>query len=91
MSDIVARLVRVHGDVQGVFFRDSTRTEASRRGVAGWVRNCSDGTVEALFEGDPGEVDALVRWCQSGPPRATVDRVDEQAADPDGLTTFEVR
>jgi acylphosphatase len=87
----VARRVRVHGEVQGVFFRDSTRAEAQRRGVAGWVRNCSDGTVEAVFEGDPDAVAALVRWCGSGPPRATVDRVDEEAADPEGLTTFEVR
>ena len=49
-----------HGRVQGVFFRDSTRREAERRGVAGWARNTADGTVEAVFEGSPEAVDALV-------------------------------
>ena len=66
-SDVVARRVTVHGRVQGVFFRDSRRREASSRGVAGWVRNCADGTVEAWFEGAPDAVEALVAWARRGP------------------------
>lgn len=82
----MAKRVRVHGDVQGVFFRDSVRQEAERRGIAGWVRNCEDGTVEALFAGD--EADALVDYCRTGPPRATVERVEvsDDDAQPDGFT-----
>ena len=53
----VRRRVVAHGRVQGVFFRDSTRAEAERRGVSGWVRNTERGTVEAVFEGDPDMVD----------------------------------
>jgi acylphosphatase len=56
MSEHVARRVVVHGSVQGVFFRDTTRRHAESRGVAGWVRNRSDGTVEAHFEGEPDAV-----------------------------------
>ena len=91
MSDVIARRVRVHGRVQGVFFRDSTQREASSRGVAGWVRNCDDGTVEALFEGSPDAVEELVGWARSGPSQASVDRVDVDEADPSGLESFEVR
>jgi acylphosphatase len=87
----VARRVRVHGRVQGVFFRDSARREAERRGVAGWVTNRDDGTVEALFEGASGDVDALVAWCRSGPSQAHVERVDSDDTEPSGLGGFEVR
>ncbi len=65
-GDRVRRRVVVHGDVQGVFFRDSTRGEAERRGVAGWVTNRSDGAVEAVFEGEPDAVERLVRLCRGG-------------------------
>jgi acylphosphatase len=85
------RRVVVHGDVQGVFFRDSTRDEAERRGVAGWVTNRSDGAVEAVFEGDPDAVAALVDFCRSGPSRASVERVEESEQEPEGLEGFEVR
>ena len=81
----------VHGEVQGVFFRDSTRAEAERRGVAGWVTNRSDGAVEAVFEGDPDAVAALVEHCREGPPRARVERVDEEREEPEGLDGFRVR
>jgi acylphosphatase len=91
MSESVARRVRVHGRVQGVFFRDSTRSEASRRGVAGWVRNCADGTVEAVFEGDRTAVEALVAWCSSGPPDASVSDVAVTDLPPSGLSGFDVR
>lgn len=66
----------VHGRVQGVFFRDSMRREAQRLGIAGWVRNRSDGTVEAVVQGEPSAVDAIVRWARRGPEHAQVERVD---------------
>ena len=91
MSEVVARRVRVHGEVQGVFFRDSTQREASSRGVRGWARNCSDGTVEAWFEGEADAVAALVEWARSGPSRASVSDVEVEEADPSGASGFEVR
>jgi acylphosphatase len=87
----IRRHVVVHGNVQGVFFRDSTRDEAEKRGVAGWVRNRSDGTVEAVFEGDSGAVAALVEFTQSGPSRADVERVEVEEEEPEGLDRFDVR
>jgi acylphosphatase len=87
----IRRHLVVHGNVQGVFFRDSTRDEAQKRGVAGWVRNRSDGTVEAVFEGDSGSVEALVDFAKSGPSRADVERVDVEDEQPEGLDRFEVR
>jgi len=86
----VRRRVTAHGRVQGVFFRDSTREEAERRGVAGWVRNTDDGTVEAVFEGDPEAVGALVEICRSGPGSADVERLDVDEEEPEGLEGFEV-
>jgi acylphosphatase len=88
---VVRRHVIVSGRVQGVFFRDSTRREASRRGVAGWARNNADGTVEAVFEGDAGAVDALVEFCRAGPGHADVDAVSVASEEPEGLRGFEVR
>ena len=81
----------VHGHVQGVFFRDSLREEASRNGVAGWASNRSDGTVEAAFEGDPEAVDRVVDFCRSGPRGAEVERVESFEEKPEGLTDFTVR
>ena len=81
----------VDGYVQGVFFRDSCQREAARVGVAGWVRNRNDGAVEAVFEGAPDAVDAMVRWCRAGPPRARVDRVRVIDEEPEGLTRFTVK
>ncbi len=72
----VRKRVVVHGRVQGVFFRDTCRREAARRGVTGWVTNRSDGAVEAVFEGPPDQVEAMVEWAHSGPPSAVVKRVD---------------
>ena len=80
----------MHGRVQGVFFRDTCRREAERRGVTGWVRNEPDGTVGALFEGPPDAVDALVAWCRQGPPYAEVRRVEVSDPAPTGCTTFDV-
>ena len=87
----MAKRVVVHGSVQGVFFRDTTRRRAESRGVTGWVRNCSDGTVEALFEGDPDAVDALLRFAGEGPRGARVDRVEVSDAEPEGRGGFEIR
>ena len=87
----VRRRVVVRGEVQGVFFRDSTEKEARSRGVAGWVRNRDDGSVEAVFEGDSDAVEALVGFCRSGPSRADVDDVDVSEEEPEGLDSFEVR
>jgi acylphosphatase len=86
----IRRRVTAHGRVQGVFFRDSTREEAERRGVAGSVRNTGEGTVEAVFEGDEAAVDALVEFCRSGPGSADVERVDVEEEEPEGLEGFEV-
>jgi acylphosphatase len=91
MSMVVRRRVVVHGHVQGVFFRDTARREASRRGVAGWITNRPDGAVEAVFEGPPDEVAAMVAFCESGPRGADVDRVDVDEEEPEGLNGFDVR
>lgn len=68
--------VLVSGKVQGVWFRESTREEAERLGVGGWVRNLPDGRVEAVFTGPPPAVDRLVAWCHRGPPAAQVASVE---------------
>jgi acylphosphatase len=91
MSEPIRRHVVVHGNVQGVFFRDSCRREAETRGVAGWVTNRSDGAVEAVFEGDAGAVEALVDWCRRGSRGADVSSVDVEPEDPEGLSGFSVR
>ncbi len=88
---MIRRRVIAHGRVQGVFFRDSTRREAGARGVAGWARNRPDGTVEAVFEGEPGAVEALVAFTREGPPRAAVERVEVFEEEPEGLSGFEIR
>ena len=82
--------VRAHGRVQGVFFRDSVRREAARRGVAGWARNCSDGTAEAVFEGAADDVAAMVEFVRRGPGHSSVDRVEESREPPEGLSGFSV-
>ena len=80
----------MHGRVQGVFFRDTVRRRALAAGVAGWVRNNRDGTVEAVLEGDPGSVDRLVDFCHAGPRGAIVERVDVTDEQPEGTTGFRV-
>jgi acylphosphatase len=87
----VRRHVWVAGRVQGVFFRGTCEQVARARGVDGWVRNLPDLRVEAVFEGPPEAVDALVAWCRSGPPGARVDRVEVVVEEPVGETGFEVR
>lgn len=68
--------VYVSGRVQGVFFRTETQDEATRQGVDGWVRNLSDGRVEAVFEGEKDRVERLVEFCRRGPPGARVTGVE---------------
>ncbi|MBD0328988.1 MAG: acylphosphatase [Thermoleophilia bacterium] len=88
---MIRRRVVVHGRVQGVFFRDTTRRRALARGAAGWVRNNRDGTVEAVFEADAEAVEALVAFCMEGPRGAGVERVDVLEEEPEGLSGFDVR
>jgi acylphosphatase len=87
----VRRRVVVSGRVQGVWFRESCRQEADARRVAGWVRNRPDGKVEAVFEGAPDAVEALVGWCSIGPIRARVVRVEVIDELPAGDSGFAVR
>lgn len=68
--------LRIHGRVQGVFFRAWTVQEATRRGLKGWVRNRADGSVEALLSGLAYQVDDMIAACRLGPPRAAVSRID---------------
>jgi acylphosphatase len=84
--------VRITGRVQGVWFRGATEAEAQKLGVAGWVRNCSDGSVEALIEGEPGAVRALTAWCRKGPPGARVTDVREcpEPSGDDDLAGFRI-
>jgi len=90
-AEVVARRVVVHGRVQGVFFRASTRDQARGRGVAGWVRNRPDGSVEAWFEGAPGDVEAVLDWVRSGgPSHAEVERVEVETVDSGGHQGFRV-
>jgi acylphosphatase len=68
--------VVVQGLVQGVWFRASTKDEADRVGVTGWVRNLQDGSVEAVFEGETKKIEEIVGWCHRGPSGARVTNVD---------------
>ncbi len=75
MEKIRAHVI-IHGLVQGVYFRASTREEAARLGLTGWVRNLPDGSVEAVFEGEKKKVEEIVGWCHKGPSGARVSKVD---------------
>ena len=77
--------------MQGVFFRDSTRREAERRGVAGAARNTSDGTVEVVLEGEPGAVEAMLEFLRAGPGHAEVSSLEVTSEEPEGLSGFSVR
>jgi acylphosphatase len=77
--------------VQGVFFRDSLRALAERHGVSGWALNTPEGTVEAVFEGEPDAVAQLVAFAEKGPPDARVEAVDVSEEEPEGLSGFSVR
>jgi len=83
--------VQVSGRVQGVFFRVEARSRAESLGLAGWIRNLPDGSVEAVFEGDGERVESMVDWCRRGPRGAVVESVETAEEEPAGETRFEVR
>jgi acylphosphatase len=84
--------VVISGRVQGVFFRDNTRQQAEMRGVFGWVRNTSDGKVEAVFQGEDDRVDDLISWCYQGSPLSTVSDVSvENIASDESFDSFKIR
>ena len=85
------RHVVIYGFVQGVGFRFGLERAARSRGVSGWVRNRGDGAVEAVFEGEPEDVEALLEFCREGPRGADVERVDVVNESPKGLTGFQIR
>jgi acylphosphatase len=91
-EDPMQRHYIVHGRVQGVFFRDSTRQKARRLGLRGWVRNCWDGTVEIMAAGMESALDSLERWVRDGgPPAAHVERVDRADVPEEDFGDFQVR
>lgn len=83
--------MRVRGRVQGVFFRAETRARAESLGIAGWVQNAEDGSVEAVFEGPDERVDSLLDWARRGPAGAQVEDVETADEEPVGETGFRVR
>lgn len=83
--------VRITGRVQGVGFRYAVRARAASLDLGGWVRNLHDGTVEAVFEGDPERVDSMVEWCRRGPSGADVADVDVHWEEPAGERGFAVQ
>jgi acylphosphatase len=90
-DDLARRRVVAYGQVQGVFFRASVKRLAEGRGVFGWARNRSDGTMEACFEGAAGGVEQLVAWCADGPEKARVTRLDVIEEEPQGIRGFHLR
>lgn len=88
---MIRRRVVLSGHVQGVFFRETARRRALALGVAGWIRNAPDGSVEAAFEGAEDAVERLVEFCREGPRGARVEWVDVIAEEPEGLGGFDVR
>ncbi|NJK63739.1 MAG: acylphosphatase [Synechococcaceae cyanobacterium SM2_3_1] len=86
---------RVHllisGQVQGVGFRAATEQMAHNAGVRGWVRNRTDGRVEAVFEGATPVVESMVRWCHQGPPAAQVEKVERWEEPVEGVLSFQVK
>lgn len=77
----ITRRLRITGHVQGVFFRESMRQHALALGVTGWVRNCWDGSVEAVVQGAPENVERLIAWARRGPEHARVEGIEVEAAE----------
>ena len=88
---VIRRRVVVHGDVQGVGYRWSCVGQARALGVAGWVRNRPDGSVELVAEGDPDAVERLVAWARTGPSHAVVRGVDVTDETAEGMADFRIR
>lgn len=91
MEILTAKWLRIQGRVQGVGFRESLRQEAMRHDLTGWVRNCPDGTVEALIHGKAEAVALLIEWAHHGPRFAQVEKVDIQPAEPPFTNHFSIR
>lgn len=85
---MIALHLSVHGRVQGVFYRNWTVDAARKLGVAGWVRNCPDGSVEALVQGEETAVRRMVALMHEGPPSARVERIAESAVEAETLDGF---
>jgi acylphosphatase len=83
-------MIRVHGKVQGVWFRKYSCEEALRLGLRGWVRNEPDGSVLIKAEGKEESLRELMRWCQQGPPLAAVTKVEVEALEMEGLKEFTI-
>lgn len=91
MTERKAILARIHGRVQGVWYRGWTVERATELGLSGWVRNRADGTVEALFAGPAPQVEAMLAACREGPPAAMVRDIALEAAEDPGPRGFEQR
>jgi acylphosphatase len=87
---VIRRRIVARGNVQGVFFRDTTRRRAESLGVAGSATNRGDGAVEVVVEGEPDAVESMVRFVREGPGRADVSDVDVTEEEPEGLSGFDV-
>jgi acylphosphatase len=84
--------LRIYGKVQGVFFRANTQKEAERRNLTGWVMNKTDGTVQAVVEGETEKVEQLVEWAHRGPAAARVEDLDVTWSDPtEEFESFDIR
>ena len=88
---MTARLVRIRGRVQGVWYRSWTVEQAVQRGLRGWVRNRQDGSVEALFAGEPAAIEAMIALCRTGPHLARVDSIASEATVEEPPAGFEQR
>jgi acylphosphatase len=89
--DIAAVHIVVHGRVQGVWYRGNAQTFAAERGLAGWAKNCPDGTVEIHVEGAKERLDEFVEWCRKGPPAAEVTEVDVTSVPSREMEKFFIR
>ncbi len=87
----MARHLLIRGRVQGVGFRESMRSVAERLGITGWVRNRMEGSVEAVIEGSPEAIEAMLAWARRGPPSAHVDQFAVDECPDEGLTEFQRR
>ncbi len=91
MSDAGAVHMFVHGHVQGVFYRANTQKVAEGLGLTGWVKNCSDGSVEIHAEGNQEKLEELIEWCRQGPAMASVSNIDLSRIESEGLRSFDIR
>lgn len=90
MEQSAAHII-VRGRVQGVFFRASAREVAVRLGLTGWVRNCSDGSVEIHAQGERKSLDTFIKWCGKGPAAASVCDVDIDWVPTVGTQSFDIK